>query len=189
VGCEPSGWYGLCEKHNSGLILGDESFGMKRTSLILGIALTLSSGTANVRAGGCGGCGGCGLWAFLPLAIGAGLAIGSAASAHPAPTYVYVPPPYPYGYPYGYPQSHAPASQQPAQSPSGSTAPAPSSLELASRWVPNSPGPGHWVPDPNPYVYEPVAQSKVVATSARPATQLVTVNRWPGQVAVYQGTP
>ena len=157
---------------------------MKRISLILGIALTLSSSTANLRAGGCGGC--CGFWPFLPLAFGAGIAIASAASAHSSPTYVYVPPPY--YYPYSYPQSQAPSSQQPVPNPSGSTAPAMSSLEQASRWVPSSPGAGHWVPDPTPYVYKPVAQSKLVATNARPATQLLTVNRLPGQVPVYQVT-
>ena len=135
---------------------------MKRTSLILGIALTLSSSTANLRAGGC-----CGFWPFLPLAF-AGIAIASAASAHSSPTYVYAPPPYPYGYPYSYPQSHAP-DQQPAQVPSGATAPAMSSVEQGSHWVPSSPGAGHWVPDPTPYVYAPVAQSKLVATTARPA--------------------
>jgi hypothetical protein len=161
---------------------------MKRTSLILGIALTLSSGTANLRAGGCGGCGGCEFWPFA-LALGAGIAVASVASAHSSPTYVYVPPPYPYGYPYAYPQSHVPSGQQPAQNPSDSAAPAMSSLEQAARWVPSSPGAGHWVPDPTPYVYEPVAQRKLVATSARPATQLVSVNRSAGQVRVYTVTP
>jgi hypothetical protein len=159
-----------------------KSSGMKRTSLILGIALTLSSSTANLRAGGC-----CGFWPFLPLAF-AGIAIASAASAHSSPTYVYAPPPYPYGYPYGYPQPHAP-SQQPAQVPSGATAPAMSPVEQASHWVPSSPGAGHWVPDPTPYVYQPVAQNKLVATSARPATQLVTVNQSAGHVPVYTVTP
>jgi len=164
----------------------DESTGMKRTSLILGIALTLSSGTANLRAGGCGG--GCAFWPFA-LLFGAGVAIASAASAHSSPTYVYAPPPYPYYYPYSYPQSPAPSSQPPAENPSGSTAPATSSLEQASHWVPSSPGAGHWVPDPTPYVYEPVAQTKLVATSARPATQLLTVNRLAGKVPVYTVTP
>jgi hypothetical protein len=173
---------GLCEKCNFGLVFVDESSGMKRISLILGIALTLSSSTANLRAGGCGGC--CAFWPFA-LALGAGVAIASAASAHSSPTYVYVPPPYPYGYP----QSHAPASQQPAQNPPVSSAPAMSYVELGAHWVPSSPGAGHWVPDPTPYVYEPVAQSKLVATSARPTTQLVTVNQLPGQVRVYTVTP
>jgi hypothetical protein len=181
--CIPNG---LCEKRNFGLLFLDESSDMKRISLLLGIALTLSSGTANLRAGGCGGCGGCAFWPFA--LFGAGVAIASAASAHSSPTYVYAPPPYPYYYPYSYPQSPAPSSQQPAQDPSGSTAPAMSSLEQAARWVPSSPGAGHWVPDPTPYVYEPVAQSKLVATSAQPATQLVTVNRSAGQVPVYTVT-
>ena len=179
---------GLCQMRNFGLLFVDVSSDMKRTSLILGIALTLSSGTANLRAGGCGGCGGCAFWPFA-LAFGTGIAIASAASAHSSPTYVYAPPPYPYYYPYGYPQSPAPSSQQPAQEPSSSTAPAMSSLEQASHWVPSSPGVGHWVPDPTPYVYEPVAQSKLVATSARPAPPLVTVNQSAGQVPVYTVTP
>jgi hypothetical protein len=178
---------GLCEKVNFGLLFLDESTGMKRISLILGIALTLSSGTADLRAGGCGG--GCGFCPFWPLALfGAGVAIASAASAHSSPTYVYAPPPYPYYYPYGYPQSPAPSSQPPAQNPSESTAPAMSSLEQAAHWVPSSPGAGHWVPDSTPYVYEPAAQSKLVAVSAQPAAQLVTVNRSAGQVPVYTVT-
>jgi hypothetical protein len=117
----------------------------------------------------------------LPLAFASGIAIASAASAHSSPTYVYAPPPYPYGYPYSYPQSHSPSGQQPA-------APANSTFEQASHWVPSSPGAGHWVPDPTPYVYEPVAQARMVAASARPATQLVTISRPAGQVPIYTVT-
>jgi len=151
---------------------------MKRTALILGIALTLSSSTGNLRAhGGCYG-----FWPFWPLALGAGIAIASAASAHSTPTYVYVPPAYPYGY--GYPQPHY-SSPQPTQPPPAAAAPAIESIELASRWVPSSPGVGHWVPDPEPYNYAAGVQTKVIASRAQPLKPLVIVNRTRGDVPVY----
>jgi hypothetical protein len=153
---------------------------MKRTALILGIALTLSGSTANVRAhGGCYG-----FWPFWPLAF-AGVAIASAAaaSAHSAPTYVYVPPAYPYGY--AYPQSQHPSGTPPTQAPSSMAAPTQSAFEQASRWVPSSPGAGHWVPDPTPYNYDPGVQTKVIASSVHPASELVTINRSVGDVPVY----
>jgi len=149
---------------------------MRRTALILGIALTLSCSTGNLRAhGGC-----CGFWPFWPLALGAGIAI-AAASAHSEPTYVYVPAPYPYGYA----QPHYVPSAQPTQVPSAPSASVPTAIEQASRWVPSSPGAGHWVPDPTPYNYDPGAQTRVLASSVQPATQLVTMTRSVGNVPVY----
>ena len=148
---------------------------MKRTALILGIALTLSGSTANVRAhGGCYG-----FWPFWPLALGAGIAMAAAASAHQSPTYVYAPPAYPYGY--GYPQPQHSSSTQPAQVPPA----APSTFEQAAHWVPNSPALGHWVPDPAPYNYDAGAQTRVIVSSPPPVTQLVTKNRSVGDVPVY----
>jgi len=154
---------------------------MKRTALILGIALTLSGSTANVRAGGC-----CGFWPFWPVAFGT-IAIASIAAAHSSPTYVYVPQAYPYGY--AYPQPQHPASPPSSQTPPASSAPAMSTFEQASSWVPNSPGAGHWVPDPTPYSYNPGAQTKVIAGTTQPAAaQLVTPNRSAGDIPVYTVT-
>ena len=162
----------------------DESSRMKRTAVILGIALTLCGSTANLRAhGGCYG-----FWPFWPLALGAGIAIASVASAHSSPTYVYMPPAYPYGSAYSYPQPHYSSTPQPAQVPSGASPPAVSSFEQASRWIPNSPGAGHWVRDPAPYNYDPGTQIKVMVTSVPSVTQLVTVNRSAGEVPVYTVT-
>jgi hypothetical protein len=150
---------------------------MKRTAIILGIALTLSGSTGNLHAhGGCYG-----FWPFWPLALGAGIAIASVASAHSSPTYVYVPPAYPYGYTYSYPQPHN--SQAPTND--GASAPAATTFEVASRWVPNYPGAGHWVPDPTPYNYAPGAQARIVASSVEPNTQVVMVARSVGDVPVY----
>src|SRR5262249_27871320 len=152
---------------------------MKRTALILGIALTLSGSTANVRAhGGCYG-----FWPFWPLALGTGIAIASIASAHSTPTYAYVPPAYPYGY--AYPQPPHPSNAQPSQAPTAASAPVTATFDQASRWVPSSPGAGHWVPDASPYTYDPGAQNRVIAASAQPAGQLVTINRSRGDVPVY----
>ena len=149
---------------------------MKRTALILGIALTLSGSTANVRAhGGCYG-----FWPFWPLVVGTGIAIASIASAqHSSPTYVYVPPAYPYGYAY---PAHS-SNLQPSQTRPAAVANATSTFEQASRWVPNSPGAGHWVPDPTPYNYGP--GTPALATGVQPTGQLVTINRSAGDVPVY----
>jgi hypothetical protein len=155
---------------------------MKRTALILGIVLTLSGSTSNLRAHGGGGC--YGFWPFWPLALfGAGLAVASVASAHSSPTYVYVPP----AYPYGYAQPQHSYVAPPAQAPAATSAPAaPTHYEIAS-WVPSTPGAGHWVPDPTPYSYNPGIQTKIIVSAAEPAT-LVTVNRSPGNVPVYTVT-
>ena len=148
---------------------------MKRTALILGIVLTLSGSTTNLRAhGGCYG-----FWPFWPLALfGAGLAVASVASANSSPTYVYAPPAYPYGYAYSYAQPQHSYAAPPAQAPA-----APAHYEVAS-WVPSTPGAGHWVPDPTPYSYNPAVETKVVVSAPEPAT-LVTVNRSAGNVPVY----
>ena len=160
------------------VIFFDESSPMKRTALILGIALTLTGSTSNVRAHG-GGC--YGFWPFWPLVVGAGIAVASAAaSAHSSPTYVYVPPAYPYGY--AQPHYSTPPS---AQTPPTAAAPAVESIETASRWVPSAPGVGHWVPDPEPYNYAPGTQTKVIASTAQPVKQTVTVNRSRSDVPIY----
>jgi hypothetical protein len=148
---------------------------MKRTAIILGIALTLSGSTVNLRAhGGCYG-----FWPFWPLALGAGIAIASVASAHSAPTYVYVPPAYPYGYPYSYSQPHN------SQASAVDSAPVVTTLNQSSRWLPSSPGAGHWVPDPAPYTYDPRNQAKVIASSVQPVTEVVMVTRSAGNVPIY----
>ncbi|HTL58167.1 MAG TPA: hypothetical protein VL361_20940 [Candidatus Limnocylindrales bacterium] len=150
---------------------------MKRIALILGIALTLSSSTGNVRAhGGCYG-----FWPLWPLALGAGIAIASAASAHSSPTYVYAPPAYPYGY---YPQPHY-SNPQPSQSAPATAVPAVQTFEQAVYWVPSSPGVGHWVRDPEPYNYEPGVQTKVLATGVAPVPPIVLVTRSPSNVPIY----
>ena len=162
----------------------DDRNSMKRTALILGIVLTLSGSTSNLRAhGGCYG-----FWPFWPLALfGAGLAVASVASAHSSPTYVYAPPAYPYGYAYSYAQPQHSYVAPPAQAPAPTSAPAaPAHYEISS-WVPSSPGPGHWVPDATPYSYSPGVQTKMVVSAAEPAT-FVTVNRSAGNVPVYTVT-
>jgi len=169
-------------KPQLGLLFINKSCCMKRTALLLGIALTLSGSTANVRAGGC-----C-FWPFWPVAFGT-IAIASIAAAHssPSPTYVYVPPAYPYGY--AYPQLQHPANPPLPQTPPASSAPAMSTFEQASHWVPTSPGTGHWVPDPAPYNYDPGVQTRVIASSTQPAArQLVTMIRSAGHVPVYTVT-
>ena len=154
---------------------------MKRTAIILGIALTLCSGTGNLRAhGGCYG-----FWPFWPLVLGAGIAIASVASAHnSAPTYVYAAPAYPYGYTQPL-YSHNTSS---AQTPAAANAPvAPPSNEISS-WVPSSPGTGHWVRDPTPYRYDPGVRDNPSIVAAEPTAPIVTVNRSVGNVPVYTVT-
>lgn len=155
---------------------------MKRTALVLGIALTLSGSTANVRAGGC-----CGFWPFWPVAFGT-IAIASIAAAHSSPTYVYVPQPYPYGYAYPQPQHPVNPAPSPQTPPPATSSPTTSTFEQASHWVPSSPGTGHWVPDSAPYSYDPGAQTKVIASTTHPAaTQLVTPNRSGGRCSSLHG--
>ena len=152
---------------------------MKRMALILGTVLALSGSAGNARAHGCYG-----FWPFWPLALGATIAIASAASAHSSPTYVYAPPAYPYGYPYSYPQPHNSSGPQSAQPSSLDSAPAFSTFEQASHWTPSSPGTGHWVPDPTPYNYAAGVQPKAVA-SLEASSQVVTVTRSNGNVPIY----
>jgi len=155
---------------------------MKRVALIVGIALTLSGGTGNLRAhGGCYG-----FWPFWPLAVGAGIAIASIASAHSqaSPVYVYEPPGYPYAN--GYAPAHpAPGSTPAPQSSVSGNPPAESSAADLTAWVPSSPGPGHWVPDPQPYSYDPAHGRNSTVAPVVPASQTNTVARSVGGVPVY----
>jgi len=159
---------------------------MKRASVILGMALTLCTSTVNVRAhGGCYGGGWCGFWPFWPLAFGAGIALGSVATAHSYsyPTYVYAPPAYVYSYPQ---PAHAYSAAAPVQhvQPAASS-PSVSAPVLASTWVPSSPGVGHWVQDPTPYSYNPNVGNRAVVTLPESTAQSVTVSKSVGNVPVY----
>ena len=168
---------------SGGVLFIDESLGMKRTALTFGIALTLISSTGNVRAhGGCYG-----FWPFWPLVLGAGIAIASVASAqsHASPEYVYVPPAYPYAYSYSHAQPQHASTPAADQTPAASTTLSPPEQNQLSGWVPNSPGPGHWVPDPTPYSYHPGVANKFAPSVVAATTNIVTVTRLPGTVPVY----
>jgi hypothetical protein len=51
---------------------------------------------------------------------------------------------------------------------------------LPARWTPGTPGPGHWVPDPQPYRYLPAAPAK-----PKPQAQTVTLTKTLGDVPLY----
>lgn len=155
---------------------------MTRKALVFGIALTLISSTGNVRAhGGCYG-----FWPFWPLVLGVGIAIASVASAqsHASTEYVYVPPEYPYAYRSSHAQPQAASTPAADLNLPASTTSSPPEQNSLSDWVPSSPGPGHWVPDPTPYCYHPEAGNKI-APSVLAATNIVTITRSAGNVPIY----
>ena len=158
---------------------------MKKLGILLAISLTLSTGSFRVHAHGCGGCD---WWPFA--AFGLGLGIGSAV------TYAATTPRYPaYSYTYVYPQPSAPAyappsapqaaptsvyARRPVSPPATAHAPQPAiyAPQVATCWVPSTPGAGRWVPDPNPYRYAPViAPSGLPSERTAVATAATSGNR------------
>src|SRR5260370_20222558 len=115
---------------------------MKRIALVAGMVLTLCVGTLSAEARGCwrGGC----FWPFWSFGLGWGL---GAAYSYPAYRYSYPYTAYGYYYPppvYTYNPQVSYAQTAP---PAPSAQPAPKEPELQV-WVPSTPGPGKWVPDP-----------------------------------------
>lgn len=155
---------------------------MKRIALALGAALTLLANPITVNAhGGCFG-----FWPFWPLAFGTGIALGTAAYHDSCyyPRYVYAGPPYAY-YPYRAAPTTYVTTVPGAPAPIVNDMPAPPTSAPAADWVPSSPGPGHWVPDPHPYAYAPGKPEQRLPVAAMPAAQTVTVTSSPGKVPIY----
>ncbi len=160
---------------------------MKRTALVLGIAATLTGGSMNASAhGGCFG-----FWPIWPFAFGAGIALGTAAcyDSYCYPRYVYAPPAYPYAYTYSYPQPVYGYNPTAIQAPAAVAARPPmdpAASQVASA-MPALAGAGHWVPDPQPYSYNPGAGHPIVSATSVPATTTpaVMVTRSVGNVPVY----
>ncbi|HWW02912.1 MAG TPA: hypothetical protein VNZ64_24645 [Candidatus Acidoferrum sp.] len=152
---------------------------MKRIALVASMALTLCAGTLSAEAHGCwrGGC----FWPFWSFGLGWGL---GAAYSYPAYRYSYPYPAYSYYYPppvYAY---NPPVSYAPPAPPATPAQPAARELE-PQVWVPSSPGPGKWVPDPEPYRYVPPASS-ANAQPARPVNpQTATSTTSPGGVPIH----
>ncbi|HWX21242.1 MAG TPA: hypothetical protein VN578_15185 [Candidatus Binatia bacterium] len=154
---------------------------MKKLSVILTVALTLCTGSVSVRAHGCWGGRGC--WPFWSFGIGLGVgtAVGCswAAPRYPAYGYAYVYPPAAYTYVPPAAAYPAPASayvQQPLSAPPPMTA-------LASVWVPSTPGVGRWVPDPNPYRYQPAGPAGASSALAVQSDPTASAARSPGGAA------
>jgi len=155
---------------------------MKRIVLGLAVAATLCTSSINVRAYGCYYGGPC-FWPFWPLALGAGIALGSSIAyshSYSSPTYVYAPPPYAYSYSQPANTYSSSTSVQPASVQHDSSAPAPVYAEV-SPWIPSTPGAGHWVPDPSPYTYgaarAPVVVETVTVTNSIGGVPVYTVSR------------
>ncbi len=143
---------------------------MKTKSLVLGVAVALFSGTVAFQAQACGVHFGFSL-PFISFGIGLGL---GAPCAWPA---------YGYGYPHPAYACNEPANYIP---PMADTAPAPAVAQTPA-WVPATPGVGHWVPDAEPYAYEPVATAANKAPASAPVVteNTVSTTKSPGGVPVY----
>lgn len=148
---------------------------MKTLPVILSTALFLGAGPLPTKASGCyyNGCNSEAIWPFVTFGVGLGLGVLFSHASEPYPSfsteYVYAPP------------VAAPPQSIPAETP-----PPPPKPE----WIPISPGPGHWVPDPQPYRYEP---TKTAAASPKPPASkppqavkpVVTVSKRPDGVPIY----
>jgi hypothetical protein len=76
-------------------------------------------------------------------------------------------------YSYGAPVAYDPPPQMPPDVQPAFEAP-------PAVWTPSTPGPGHWVPDPQPYRYIPV-----VTVRPKLAAQTVTLTKTLGDVPLY----
>lgn len=149
---------------------------MKTKRFVLGVAVALFTSTAAFQAQACGVSFGFSL-PFLSFGIGLGIGAPCAWPAYrcgyPYPAYAYAHPAYAY---------NQPINDIP---PVAAASPAPAVAETPP-WVPSTPGAGHWVPDPEPYAYAPVAVAKKTPASTAVLTQnKVTVTKSPEGVPVY----
>jgi hypothetical protein len=171
---------------------------MKAIRNVCGLALVLCTSGAGFEAHACG----VGFSFCVPfLSFGIGLGLG-APCAGPA-----------YGCAYGYPAytyaQPAYACAPPASYiPPVAAAPAAPAVAETPVWMPSTPGPGHWVPNPEPYNYVPGqtagrpnaagterSQTTVVAPNSQTpdsklqtrtaSRQTVSISTSPGGVPVY----
>ncbi|HYG35414.1 MAG TPA: hypothetical protein VEC99_11550 [Clostridia bacterium] len=145
---------------------------MKTLGLVLGIAATLCTSTLNTQAHGRWHGGG-----FWPIwGFGLGLGLGTALSYREYPSYYTYYPSYTYTYPsYAYnPPANPP---QPATPPPAATPSAAPAVSQDPTWVPSTPGTGKWVPDPQPYRYQPAKSFRPAVTVPTPNVEVVVTQR------------
>ena len=148
---------------------------MKTKRVVLGIAVAFFSSTGAFQAQACGIHFGFSL-PFISFGIGLGLGAPCAwpASGYPHPAYTYAPPSYAWNQPANYIPPVAEASPAPA-------------VAQTTPWVPATPGVGHWVPDPEPYSYRPIAAAAQKAPASTPVVteKTASATRSPDGVPVY----
>jgi hypothetical protein len=176
---------------------------MKTLRMIGWMGFTLCAGTLSSQAHGCGYGYGCfPFWPLLSFGLGFGL---GAATAHSQPAqYTYVYPSYA-AYPSSGYTSYAPAqpvyaqTYRPAQPTYAQnsqprtvrtvaavsqrpTVTAMARPQSSPAWAPSTQGAGHWVQDPEPYSYSPLAATRKTEPASMPATETVSISQAPGSV-------